>query len=234
MGADNHYNCIYMYTNIINGKRYVGQTINFNKRHREHIYVSYNDNCDLPFHSAIRKYGIENFQIDILVENINTQEERNELEKSFILLFDTLVTSRKGYNISSGGSNGNNFAGKSEEEMDEIRKKWKESRSGENHWFFGKKFSDEHKKKISESHKGKKMSEEARKNMSKSKKGKNKGGEHPTARKIIQLSKKGEIIKVWDCITSASKNLHISRTAIQNCLKGTTRTAGGFMWKYEE
>ena len=40
---NNHYNCIYMYTNKINGKRYIGQARNFNRRHRKHISSSYNE-----------------------------------------------------------------------------------------------------------------------------------------------------------------------------------------------
>ena len=79
---ENHYNCIYMYTNKINGKRYIGQTIDFNKRHKKHISSSYNEkkeyDYNYPFHRAIRKYGIENFKIKILAENIPTQEKMNE------------------------------------------------------------------------------------------------------------------------------------------------------------
>lgn len=65
-----HY--IYCYTNLINNKKYVGQTNNLERRKKQHIQdsihcfkgreVSYN----LPFHAAIRKYGIENFDFEIL------------------------------------------------------------------------------------------------------------------------------------------------------------------------
>ena len=67
----NYKNCIYMYINKINNKKYVGQTKCFERRHKDHITQSYN--CDIecyaynvPFHRAIRKYGIENFEIKIL------------------------------------------------------------------------------------------------------------------------------------------------------------------------
>ena len=84
---ENHYNCIYMYINKINGKKYVGQAKDFYKRHTEHIRESRYElrkHYNLPFHSAIRKYGIENFKIKILAENIPTQEKMNEYEKFFI------------------------------------------------------------------------------------------------------------------------------------------------------
>lgn len=34
---DNYYNCIYMYINKVNGKRYVGQAKDFVQRHKGHI-----------------------------------------------------------------------------------------------------------------------------------------------------------------------------------------------------
>ena len=65
----NYYNYIYMYTNKINGKRYIGQAKDFNNRHRRHINSSHDSNrkrdYNTPFHRAIRKYGIENFEIKI-------------------------------------------------------------------------------------------------------------------------------------------------------------------------
>ena len=73
----NHYNCIYLYINKINGHKYVGQAKNFIKRYKEHINSSNNKkrkyDYDVPFHRAIRKYGIENFEIIILKEDLSTQ-----------------------------------------------------------------------------------------------------------------------------------------------------------------
>ena len=54
---------IYKVTNSINGKVYVGKTYNFEKRKREHIY-DIEDN--LPFHRALKKYGIDNFVWEII------------------------------------------------------------------------------------------------------------------------------------------------------------------------
>ena len=49
---------------------------------------------------------------------------------------------------------------------EDQKEEWSKKISGENHPMFGKRHSDESKKKNSESHKGKKATEEARKNMS--------------------------------------------------------------------
>ena len=98
---------IYCYTNKINGKKYIGQTIhNDNKRFSEHKYCIKNyTNEEDPsiFHKAGRKYGYENFEIEILVDNISSPDLLNQLEKDFILWYDTRIPN--GYNVASGGEN---------------------------------------------------------------------------------------------------------------------------------
>lgn len=66
---------IYLITNKVNGKQYVGQTSRtIEKRIAEHFYV--NDN--LPIHNSIKKYGKDNFDVC-------------ELEKISEELFDNLL-----------------------------------------------------------------------------------------------------------------------------------------------
>lgn len=133
---ENHFNCIYCYTNKVNGKKYIGQTVDFIKRHNSHIWQTYNEKqkCDynVPFHNAIRKHGIENFEIEILKENLQNQDELNYWECYYIVEFNTLVKNQKGYNLADGGSNGNPLAGKLDEELAEIFKKISEAHKGEN------------------------------------------------------------------------------------------------------
>ena len=60
---------IYKFTNKTNGKIYIGQTNNIQKRKNGHKSESFNEKSagyNLPFHAAIRKYGWENFNFDIL------------------------------------------------------------------------------------------------------------------------------------------------------------------------
>ena len=240
---ENHYNCIYMYTNKINGKRYVGQTNDFNRRHKEHIKSSYNEkrkyDYNYPFHCAIRKYGIENFEIKILAENIQTQEKMNEYEIFFIKRYKTLANNKKGYNVASGGSNGNPYAGKTEEEMNEI-------------------FNDEWKRKQSESHKDKILSEEHKRKISEAMKGKlnpmygRTGENNPmfgktrsestkqkiseaNSIKIVQYNKETyELIRIWDSAIDIKRELGINNSNIISCCKGKRKTAGGFIFKYAE
>lgn len=51
---------------------------------------------------------------------------------------------------------------------------------------------------------------------------------------IIQLTKSGEFIKEWPSATEAGRQLGIIRTSICNCLKGYSKSAGGYIWKYKE
>lgn len=61
---------IYVITNDINGKQYVGKTNNtIEKRFQEHIRDSKRRKCEKrPLYSAMNKYGIEHFSIAILEE----------------------------------------------------------------------------------------------------------------------------------------------------------------------
>lgn len=101
-----HY--IYKFTNKVNNKSYIGQTNNIENRKRNHKSESFNEKASgyrLPFHAAIRKYGWENFEFEV-IEEIPDEfgiEYVNEREKYFIQLFDTQVRSDKGYNVTFGG-----------------------------------------------------------------------------------------------------------------------------------
>lgn len=96
---------IYIYTNRINGHTYIGQTNDIKKRHNCHKSDSYNTRSPgywLPFHVAIRKYGIDNFTLEIL-EEVDTLAEADEREQYWIKEKKSLV-SENGYNIAIGGS----------------------------------------------------------------------------------------------------------------------------------
>lgn len=139
---ENHYNCIYMYINKVNGKRYVGQAVDFNKRHKRHVREH-----KQVIDRAIDKYGEENFEIIILKENL-TEEEMNYWEDYYIESLGLYAKDGKGYNIAKGGIGGNTYVGKTEEEMIEIRKKLSESHKE-------KQLSEETKQKISDTQKEK-------------------------------------------------------------------------------
>lgn len=96
---------IYKYTNKINGKIYIGQTIDEERRKLEHFKAK----DDFYFHRALRKYGMDNFQYDVLYSSteINNKNEiidvLNKLETEYILKYNS-YKSEFGYNQTKGGN----------------------------------------------------------------------------------------------------------------------------------
>lgn len=93
---------IYKWTHISSGKCYIGQSIQDpNRRRLEHIANSRKSKKTYHFHNALRKYGIENFNWEVLVYT-NSIENLNKLEEYYIEKYNSINT---GYNIREGGNN---------------------------------------------------------------------------------------------------------------------------------
>lgn len=107
------------------------------------------------FHNAIKKYGWDNFEHNILFENL-TKEQAMEKEISLIAKYD-LCNLNKGYNETSGG----------ETPIMSVtaRKKLSESMKG-NQNGKGHPCSEEKRKKISDAQKGRSFTEEHKKKLS--------------------------------------------------------------------
>lgn len=99
---------IYKCTCVISGKSYVGLTTKtIEERKKEHLHSSYNPNDNTyktHFHSAIRKYGIENFEWSI-VEEIEGSDittviaTLRGLEVKYVAFYDSF---HNGYNLTTG------------------------------------------------------------------------------------------------------------------------------------
>lgn len=97
--------CLYLITNIVNLKRYVGQTqFTAMKRWHEHVLDAKMRRYKMPLHTAIRKYGEASFVIDVLVDGLFSASELNELERMAICDLGTSILVN-GYNVAGGGSN---------------------------------------------------------------------------------------------------------------------------------
>lgn len=89
---------IYCFTNKLNSKRYVGQSVNIENRYKAHLNRV---NEDSYFHNALKKYGIDNFNFQILIEC--PEDNLNYWEKFYIKYYCSNIK-EFGYNLTEGGS----------------------------------------------------------------------------------------------------------------------------------
>jgi group I intron endonuclease len=164
---------IYCFHCIFSGKKYIGKSININKRlsrHRRNV----KNNMITKFYSAVKKYGWDGFVFGIIEEcDINILDERE------IFYIEKYKTLNEGYNMTSGGDGGITWI-----PSEEIREKYRERMKNFKH-------SDETKKKISEANKGRKWNEESKKNLSKKLKGKKGPVISEEIKKKLSLERKG-------------------------------------------
>ena len=159
---------VYLITNIIDGKRYVGQTRQtLAKRWLAHT----SKNRCRYLYNAIMKYGKENFIIEPICE-VPTRELANEFEIEYIDRYKTLAPN--GYNICVGGDNRtHSWLGKKHSEASKLKMSISRKRhSGPNK---GREFSGEWREKLRlaklgkpSNRKGTHASEETRLKMSQS------------------------------------------------------------------
>lgn len=90
---------IYKIVNKVNGKIYVGQTTETLKQRFSRHMGYQKDSSDTKFYRAVRKYGVNNFYIELL-EEVQTQEDLNAREEYWIRLLNTV---EDGYNSYYGG-----------------------------------------------------------------------------------------------------------------------------------
>lgn len=142
------YGIVYKVTNKINGKVYIGQTVqSLNRRITTHISHALCERDNFYFHKAIVKYGKENFGWEIIAKCYS----REELNKTEIRMIEKYGAVKKGYNFNIGG---NSNAGFSRTERD--KQETSERMRGKRNPMYGKHPSRKTRRKMSESHSGKK------------------------------------------------------------------------------
>ena len=89
---------IYKITNNINQKIYIGKTYNtIEHRWKEHCRDAKKERCEnRPLYAAIKKYGIENFSIELIEETDNPEERE-------VYWIEYYGSFKYGYNATKGG-----------------------------------------------------------------------------------------------------------------------------------
>jgi group I intron endonuclease len=133
---------IYLWTNLINGKKYVGKSENIQKRKRSYKDEIKKDSSRYII-KAMKKHGLENFKFEIL-EKIENDINILEKEQLWMDHYDTM-DKNKGYNVlkaeetpgeSFSKGSKNNKAKLTEEDVLEIRKKNLYRKNREKTYFF--------------------------------------------------------------------------------------------------
>ena len=216
---------IYSCFNIKTGKHYIGQTkFTVEKRFHGHFKESRMQKAHQKiskFHSALRKYGKDAFVVTVLTV-CNTQKETDLAEQYWISYFNS-TDDEFGYNIARGGLT--QFGPKNH--SDETKQKMRIAK-------LGKKFTEEHKKKISEANKGKnkydkkedhpwwgkKHSEESKIKMSKSISEAVKGNNNPRAKltedNVKEIRDYALYNSLIETIKIFSKKYNVTGTTIRN------------------
>ena len=219
---------IYVHTNKITGKSYVGQT-------RQSPTLRWQKGLGYrtqpKFFRAIKKYGWDNFEHKVLAENL-TKPEADLLEQQFIIKFDAIES---GYNITPGGNNHNNL-GKVVLQLDpstlQVIAEYPSTRAaakstGLLHENIGQccNFTDGrhflggfywcYKENLT-----KFLGMPVLKRKYKT-------------RPVQQLTLDGDLLSTFESLRAAENATNISHTNISRCCKGTATTAGGYKWRYK-
>lgn len=217
--------CVYRHTNIINGKQYIGITMQDPESRWGINGINYKSSPH--FWNAITKYGWENFNHEVLYRHLS-KIDACIAEKILIREYQT-QNNKYGYNVMEGGS--------APSIPQCVRDKMSVAMRGNKNGV-GKECSMEKRRKISESQKGRKLTDEHRKKLSNAKKGKHHASPSQETRKKISDSHKKkavycqELNEVFPSIQECARSLGLQATLICACCKGKHKTTGGFHFQY--
>lgn len=189
---------------------------------------------------AIEKHGFENIKLDVLYSNI-TLHKALHLETMLIRFYNSNCNDY-GYNSDNGGLIGPNGKKVSQEMVEAMRIRSTgrvqspEERMKKRNAMLGRKFTEEHRRKMRESQLGeknhqygKKASEEVRAKMRASQK---KGIDNPMSVKVDQFDLDGNLVRTFNSLSDIRRELGHHHCCISDCCRGRQKTAYGFIWKY--
>jgi len=224
---------IYKFTNKINGKIYIGQSIDITARKRSHINDAYckgkDSNC--PFHQAIIKYGENGFNFEIIEEC--PKELLNEREKYWIQYYNSY---HNGYNASPGGDNcGERSDGRAlllyDLEGNFIKETYNIASTARE---LGVSYQTVYQllQGARKSTKGFQIKYKESEDFPKTIEPYNsrQGGSFV----VLQLDKNDNILNEYKSVNEAARQTGCDCSTISKVCRGKLKTHGGFKWKYKE
>lgn len=221
---------IYITTNLINGKKYLGK----DSKNREHYLGS-----GKYLKMSIKKYGRENFKKEV-IEHCKNLEELNRREVYWLKklkcktdmryynVIDTYTPCRQGKPLTeehrqkiSESRKGYKYSNEHCEKMSKILKEAK-ARLDCSH-------SDETKGKIASALQGKPKSISHRQSMSRARRGAVQEHLRKPVERLCKDTRK--ILKQYSMIQEVKED-GFNPHAVQNVLSGKAKTSGGFCWRY--
>lgn len=208
---------IYLVTNLVNDKKYIGQTtLTAQERWNTHISAALNHYDDFYFHRAIVKYGIENFKLTILEQCPDC--ELDTREQYYIEKYETFYIYNKGYNLTRGGS------GTTKVNSEKILQMWNEGQSAiEIARYFGF-----YIRTVTDVLKRNAISQKEIYSRSM------KYGARFRYKKIFQYNLLGELINVYNDLNEMSKITGYRKDYISAACRHTYPSANGYLWLYED
>lgn len=208
--------CIYQITNKVNGHRYIGQ----HKYEDESNPMGKYKGSGLLLHKAYKKYGIKNFETEILYKRVRDKETIDAMEIWAIEKY------KPEYNIAKGGSGGITHNISELHTPEAIRKRvesFKKNHPAKPKPITSKRGSDEWRRKQSEAHKGqiawnKELKTGPNPKLSKAKKGNtpwNKG--YHCNPEQIENNRNAQK-KYWSTHTNPTKGRKWYTNGIKNCM----------------
>lgn len=179
---------VYKLTCSINGKVYIGKSININNRLGDHRRSCNRIKGRFYFENALIKYGWGSFEVEILeiLENfdkLRDNENLLDIETSYIELFDSRNPS-KGYNICGRGTDRTGCKC-----SEETKEKLRQHNLGNISPMLGKYHTKEAKEKLRQAHLGKKLSDEHKQKIREANLGKTNSAEHREKTRLANLGK---------------------------------------------
>ena len=178
---------VYRLENIVTKKNYIGVTSREPKKRWGKGYGG-------KMGEAIHSFPLDLCWKKHIEFQTPNREQALELESELMKWYGSI---ENGYNSSEYGSG-------HYKRSEELKRKLSEVHTGEKHHMFGKHFSEEHRKHLSEA------------------KGIN---------GILQFSKDGELIAEYSSIMEAERTTGCNH--ICECCKGKRKSTGGYIWRYK-